>query len=134
MLRHLEEVVVLGAAEGVVVHNAERVDRLQTAVAVALVRLLDVGFRRVEQHTLLELVGPVHLHLHNELAALVVFAPHVDYGVLFQWAVWNQLGRQIFDINHFRPFLERQQRIQETDNKVGMFCEHRLESQVVFRI
>jgi len=127
-------VVVLGSGECVIVHDAERVNGLQTAVAVTLVGLLDVGFRGVEQHTLLELVGPVHLHFHNELAALVVLAPNIDYGVLFQWAVWNQLGRQIFDIGHFRPVLERQQRIQEADNKVRMFGEHRLKCQVVSRI
>ena len=36
---------------------------------------------------------------------------------------FESLMADIFDINHFYPVPERQRRIQEADNKVGVFCE-----------
>ena len=95
--------------------------------------LLDVGFRRIEQHTLLELIGPEHQYLHKKLATRAVPAPNVDDGVLFQRAFGDQLPVADSNIDHFCPVPKRQQCILKTDEKVRATLQTLLEVRSYFR-
>ena len=74
--------VIQSGVETRVVDEVQRIDWLQEAVVLVLVQLLDHGFGGVEDDALLELVIPVHLHLHDEVATARFVATHIDDAVL----------------------------------------------------
>ena len=89
-------VVIFRAFREGVVDKVERVDLLEFVVVRPDFQLADVGFRGVEQHALLIVGGPHHLHLHDELASLLVAATHVHDAVLAQGVQGHKLGVQVF--------------------------------------
>ena len=114
-----------------VVDKVERVHRLEQVVVLAAPELAHICLRGVEEHTLLELGRPHHLHLHDELAAAVVAAAHVDYAVLAQRCLRHKLRRKVLNGCYLvAGMVERQQRVEETHHQVGMLSEHFLEGQV----
>ena len=128
-------VIVCLAVRECVVHEVQRIDRLQQLIVTPFVQLADVCFRGVEQHALFVGRCPHHLHFHDELPSDVVLAAHVYDTVFVQGRPWHQFGVQVF---HFGDFvfrcLERQEGVQETDDEVRMFAEHFLEGEVGFRV
>ena len=95
--------------------------------------MLDVGFRCIEQHTLLELIGPEHQYLHKKLATPAVPAPNVDDGLLFQRAFGDQLPVADSNIDHFCPVPKQQQCTLKTDEKVRATLQTLLEVRSYFR-
>lgn len=118
-----------------IVHQVQRINRLQQLILLLAVELPHVCLRSVEQHPLHESRRPQHLHLHYELPSSSVLASHVHYTVFLQRSVRHQLCGQILHFTYllFRS-LERQQCIQQAAYQVRMFAKHLLESQVRFRI
>ena len=77
-----------------VVDQAQRVHWLEIAVVTSFIELAHIGFRGVEKYALHKRIGPVHLHLHEELSSMCVLAAHIDDCVLFQRCVGHQFGRK----------------------------------------
>ena len=66
-----------------VIDEVQCVDRLQQAVVLATLQMLDHCLRGIEYDSLLELVVPIHLHLHDEMATARLLAAHVHNTILF---------------------------------------------------
>ena len=94
-----------------IVDQIQRVNRLQVAEPVTLVELVDVCLGGVEHHALLELGGPLHLHLDDELASVTFAALDVNDAVFAGWSAWRLFRGEIFDRRDFAARLERQQGI-----------------------
>ena len=116
------------------VDQIEGPDRLKQLVVVTPVRLFYIGLCRIEEHPGLEFWSPVYLHLHKELAALLVLAAHIHYAVFAQRSLRNQFRRQVFNTSDLFLLRERKQRIQKTDHQMLVFSEHFLEGQVGFGV
>lgn len=141
-LVHIHDAVVMVAVLRIlqlgpehVVHQTQRIDGLQVGVASSPVQLADIRLRRVEKHPLQEIVRPIHLHLDNELAALLVEAPDVHDGILAERRFGDNLRRQVFHTLNVVVFGgEGHKGVQETDEQIRMFAKHLLEGKVVARV
>ena len=101
----------------------------------ALAKLAHISLRCIEQHALLILRSPHHLHLHDKLTAETVLATHIHYAVLFQRIERYQFGAQILHTLNLLLFVfKRQQRIEKADYQILMLAEHFLESQIGLRV
>ena len=99
-------VELLGAGiETYVVDEVERIHWLQQRVVLALVKLLDNGLGGIQNDTTLELVVPIHLHLHDEMAATRLAAAHIDDAVLLQGCLRHQLLRQVLHALYLLPLV-----------------------------
>ena len=128
-------VVVLNIAHKDVVHEVQRIYWLQVGVEHSLVRLRHIGFRGVQQHALLERLGPRHLHLDDELAPFVVATAHIDDAVLLDLRpVGNLVGRPVFYALNTLVVVQRQQRVEQALHQMLVLAEYLLESQVGFRV
>ncbi len=112
------------------IHKVQRIHRLQQLEIFLAIELANIRLRRIEQHSLLELRRPYHLHFNEELTTLHVLAPYIDYAVLASWCFGNHLGSQIFYRLYLVAFFQRKQGVKQTYDKVGMFAEHLLECQI----
>ena len=129
-------VVVVGGQVGLkhVVHQVQGVHGLQGAVLAAAPNLADVGFGGVEEYPRLERVRPQHLHLHDELPAVVVLAAHIHNAVLEERQLGHQLGRQVFERHNLLAFRQRQQGVEQALEQVRVLAKHLFERQVVFGV
>ena len=64
-----------------IVYQVQGIDGFQEVVALVTVQLTDISLGGVEHDTLHELLRPHHLHFYDKLAAVQVFASHVDDAV-----------------------------------------------------
>ena len=134
---HHTVVVVVALQFGLedLVDEVEGVDGFQEAVVVALVALPDVGLGSVEEHALLKLRRPDHLHLHDELPAACVAAPDVDDAVFPERRVGHELGGQVFDaLNLLLGPLEGQERVEEAAGELRVLAKHLFKGKVGFRV
>ena len=123
-------VVVLDIRLEDVVHEVERIDRLQRFIHVALRQLHDIRLRRVEQNAAPEARPPVHLHLDDELAPARLLAPHVDGRVLVDRGARHELRRQILYRLHLLAGVKGQQGVEKADDEVLVLAENLLECDV----
>ena len=131
LLHYPVVVVVVFAFRERVVHEVERVHRLQELVVLPLVELADVGLRGVEEDPLPVCRRPHHLHLHDELSPVPVPAPHVHDAVLPEGIHRHEFGIHVFDGRDFLLFpVEGEESVQQADDQVWVFAEHFLESEV----
>ena len=133
---HYAVVVVIFVALGkCVVDKVQRIHWLQQIIVNPLVELADVGFRSIEQHTLLVGRSPHHLHLNDKLTTATVIAPHVHDAILAQWVIGHQLGVEVLHTLYFLlVLLEWKHGVKETGDKLGMLAKHFLERQVGFGV
>ena len=91
------------------VDQVEGVDWLEETVVGPFVQLPDVGLRGVEDDPLHEHWAPQRLHLHNELTARLVGAPHVHYAVAADWGFGHHLRCHVFHLGHLPVVRQGQQ-------------------------
>ena len=117
-----------------IVHEVERIHRLEIFELHSLVALSHVGFCGVEHHTLHEFLRPNHLHFHQKLATASVAASHVNNAVFSHRIVGHKLGWEVFHFLNQFIVGKRQHSIEQADYKVFMFAEYALKRQVGFRV
>ena len=135
----VDEVVIMVIAIDIVqkhgVDEVQSVDRLETCVVHAFLRLCHICFRGIEQDAFLERFCPCHLHLDDEFPILVVLATYVYDAVLFGLSSVGYLLRwPIFKAFHALVGLEWQEGIEQTGDEMFVLAKYLLESQVGFRI
>ena len=81
----------------VLVQEVQRIDRLQVAVVAANGKLSGVRLGGVEKRALVVVGRPDHLHFHDELPVVLVFAADIHDGVLVERVVGHDLWREILD-------------------------------------
>ena len=113
-----------------VVDEAQRVHRLEIAVVAGLIELAHISLGGVEEYALHECVGPVHLHLHEELSSMCVFAAYVDDRVLLQWCIGHQFGGKKLYGLYLLPVFKGEQCIKETGSQVGVLTKDLLKRQI----
>ena len=124
-------VVVIYPVQESSIDKIQGIDGLQAFVGHTFFRLCHVGFRGIEQHSLLERLRPRHLHLNDELAILVVLAAHVHNTVFLSLRpVGDFLGRPVFYALHPLIFFQGQKGVEQTDDEMLVLAEYLLESQV----
>ena len=126
--------LVWAGLEAHVVDEVQRIDGLQQRVVLAGAQLLHHGLRGVEDDALLELVVPVHLHLHDEVAAAGLAAAHVDDAVLLPRILGHHLGRGILHVLYPLALVEGQQGVEQAHHQVFVLAEHLLEGEVGLRV
>ena len=82
--------------KGLVVYQAQAIDRLDERIVFPFVQLPDDSLRCVQQYAALELLVPVELHLNDELSPLLVLAAHIHDTVFLGRVLGHHLGRQVF--------------------------------------
>ena len=81
----------------VVVQEVQRIDSLEISVVSARRKFARVRLGCVEECALIVIGRPNHLHLHNELATILILAANIYNAVFVQRVVGNDLRRKIFD-------------------------------------
>ena len=118
-----------------IIHQIKRIHRLQQIIIIATAKLPYVCLRSIEQDTAHECRRPYHLHLNYEDTPCNIPAAHIHYAVLLQWSFREKLCRKILHAHNLLILrLEREQGVEKTYHKVGMFSEHLLEGQIGFGV
>ena len=81
------------------IYKIKRIHRLKQFIFFSGLYLSDIRFRCIEQHSLLKLRRPYHLHLDKVLSPAFILAANIDNAILPQWVFRNQLGRKILDLH-----------------------------------
>ena len=113
-----------------VVHQIQRIDRLEQLIVISPWQLPDIGLRRIEQNPLLEVWEPLHLHFYDELATASLLATHIDNRVLAKRGFRNKLRRQILYRLDLLAVIKRQQGVKEAYDEIFMLAKNLLEGHV----
>ena len=117
-----------------IIHKIQRIDRTQEREILASLKLININLRRIEENPGFEFVRPAHLHLNDELSPILGLAEHIYDTVLTDRCARHTLRRHVFDFRYLFAVRERQERIQETGDKIRVFAKHPLERQIRLRV
>ena len=116
------------------VDKAEPIDRLKLRELFFLEQLAHVRFAGVEHHPALERIGPIHLHLDNELPVVIVHTTDIDHRPLETRQLGKEIGIEVFDTDDLAPGVKWQHRVQETDKQARVVAEYLPECEVVLGV
>ena len=123
------EVVGVGL-EALIVQEVERIDGLDLGEYLRRAHLFHDGFRGVHDDAFLELLVPVHLHFHDEVAVSGIGTAHVNHAVLPAVFLRHHLRRLVLDAGDGCVLCQRQQGVEKTHRQVLVLAKHQFERQV----
>ena len=122
------------ARHEILVDQAETIDRTQLLELFLLDQLAYIRLAGVEHHPAFERIGPIHLHLDNELPVVIVHTTDIDHRPLETRQLGKEIGIKVFDTDDFAPGVKWQHRVQETDKQARVVAEYLPECEVVLGV
>ena len=113
-----------------VVDEVEGIHGSEVGEVHSCLQLIHIHLCRVEQYSVFEVRGPVHLHLHDELPSVLRLAEHVNDAVLPDGCARHALGRHVFDVVDLLPLWQGEQCVEQAHHQPRVLSEDPRESQV----